>query len=201
MLYDLVCNAFILVFKLFYRWDVRGTENLPEEGAAILCANHISWWDPPLVGCLAWPRRVHFMAKAELFKLPVLNIALPRLHAFPVKRDTADRRAIRTALEVVKNGDLLGLFPEGTRSKTGELLPPQPGIGLIAQKSGSPVIPIAIIGPYRLFKPIKVIIGKPVELPAEITEGSEKKTRAEMLEDIAGLIMEEIGRLIAENRE
>lgn len=141
------------------------------------------------------------MAKAELFKLPVLNIALPRLHAFPVKRDTADRRAIRTALEVVKNGDLLGLFPEGTRSKTGELLPPQPGIGLIAQKSGSPVIPIAIIGPYRLFKPIKVIIGKPVELPAEITEGSEKKTRAEMLEDIAGLIMEEIGRLIAENRE
>lgn len=201
MLYNLACKAFAIVFKLIYRWDVRGRENLPKDGAAILCANHISWWDPPLVGCVAWPRKVHFMAKAELFQLPLFNIVLPRLHAFPVKRDTADRKAIKTALEVVKSGNVLGLFPEGTRSKTGELLPPQPGIGFIAQKSGSPVIPIAIIGPYRLFKPIKVIIGKPVEIPAELTEGADKKGRAETLENIAGLIMQEIARLIAENRE
>jgi 1-acyl-sn-glycerol-3-phosphate acyltransferase len=191
MLYNVICSTAILLFRVLYRWDVRGRDNLPVDGPVIICSNHISWWDPLLVGSVVWPRKVHYMAKAELFKLPVFSFVLPRIHVFPVRRGAADRKAIRTALDVVKNGQLLGLFPEGTRSRTGDLLPPQPGVGLITQKSSAPVLPIAIVGPYRLFRPLRVIVGKPLDFSGY--QG--KKARAEVLDEIANTIMKEIGTL------
>ncbi len=191
MLYNVICWAFIQVFRFIYRWDVDGRENLPVSGPLIICSNHISWWDPPLVGCVAWPRHVHFMAKEELFRLPVLGLIFRMVKAFPVKRDSADRKAIKKALDVLRNEEILGLFPEGTRSRTAELLPPQPGVGLITHKSGAAVVPVAIIGPYVPFKPIRVRIGKPLDF----SEYYEKKAKAELLEKIAGTIMEEIDLL------
>jgi 1-acyl-sn-glycerol-3-phosphate acyltransferase len=190
MIYVIIRQLFKWVFQTLYRWRVEGSENLPEDGAYILCSNHISWWDPPLVGNLTH-RTVRFMAKEELFRKPVIGFIMPRLNAFPVKRDSADRRAIKTALDTLKDGGILGIFPEGTRSKTDELLPPQPGVGLIAVKSEAPVYPVAIIGPYRLFHPIHVRIGAPLTFP----EFYGTKTRAEHLDLVTGRIMAEIDRL------
>ena len=144
-----------------------------------------------MVGSLIRNRQVRFMAKEELFGIPVFSQILKGIQVFPVKRGSADRRAIKTALEILKNGNILGLFPEGTRSKTDKLLPPQAGVGLIALKSEAPVVPVAIIGPYRLFKPLKVKIGKPIQF----TEDYGQKAKAEQLEQIAVAIMAEIGRL------
>ncbi len=193
MLYTVICQAFRIIFRFFFRWRPEGRENIPAEGPVILCSNHISWWDPPLVGSLAWPRKVHFMAKEELFRYPVFSVVLPKILAFPVKRDTADRRAIRTALDVLKKGGVLGLFPEGTRSRTGEMLPPQPGVGLITRNSGAVVVPVAIHGPYRLFGPLRITIGRPLDF----SQFSAEKARAEVLEEIAAAIMSEIGGMLA----
>lgn len=190
MFYRAVRQVFTWIFQLFYRWDVTGREHIPPQGACILCANHISWWDPPLVGSLT-KRLVRFMAKEELFSIPVFGKFLPMVHAFPVKRESADRRAIKTALDTLKDGGVLGIFPEGTRSRTDELLPPQAGVGLIAVKSEAPVVPIAIIGPYRLFRPLRIRIGAPITFP----EYYGVKNKAEHLEDVAAKIMQEISRL------
>ncbi|EEG78245.1 lysophospholipid acyltransferase family protein [Dethiobacter alkaliphilus] len=190
MLYKVIRQLFAWIFQIFYRWDVQGRENLPDEGAFLLCANHISWWDPPLMGAVT-SRTVRFMAKEELFKIPVFGKILPKVNAFPVKRDSADRRAIKTALDTLKSGGVVGIFPEGTRSKTDDLLPPQAGVGLIAVKSEAPVVPAAIVGPYKLFRPIQVRIGKPMTFPQHYGT----RVKAEHLEDTAQKIMEEIGRL------
>jgi 1-acyl-sn-glycerol-3-phosphate acyltransferase len=191
VLYNIICVAFIQLFRFVYRWKVEGRENLPAGGPVIICSNHISWLDPPMLGCIAWPRHVHIMAKEELFRIPVFGSIIKRVKAFPVKRDSADLRAIKTAINVVKNGEILGLFPEGTRSRTEELLPPQPGVGLIAHKSGAPVVPVAIMGPYRLFRPIRVKIGKPIDF----SEYYGEKSRVELLDKIAVSIMTEIDAL------
>jgi 1-acyl-sn-glycerol-3-phosphate acyltransferase len=195
MVYRVIRQIFTWIFQIFFRWRVEGRENLPEEGAFILCSNHISWWDPPLVGSLT-KRIVHFMSKEELFKIPVAGKIMPMVNAFPVKRDSADRRAIKRALEIVKNGDVVGIFPEGTRSKTDELLPPLPGVGLIAVKSETPVVPVAIIGPYKLFRPLKIRIGSPISF----NEYYGIKAKAEHLNDVANRIMAEIDRLRKEQR-
>lgn len=193
MIYTVICGVFRAVIRLLYRCQVEGRENIPAEGAVMLCSNHISWWDPPLVAALAWPRKVHFMAKEELFRYPLFAWLLPRVHAFPVKRDTADRRAIKTALKILNQGGVLGLFPEGTRSRTGQLLPPQPGVGLIAQKSLALVVPVAIHGPYRFFRPLQVTVGRPLVF----SEYYEEKAKAEVLEKIAGAILSEISGLLS----
>ena len=190
MLYKVIRQLFVWIFQLFYRWDVKGQEHFPDEGAFLLCANHISWWDPPLMGGIT-RRTVRFMSKEELFNVPIIGKILPLIYVFPVKRDSADRRAIKTALDTLKGGGAVGIFPEGTRSRTNDLLPPQAGIGLIATKSEAPVIPVAIIGPYRLFRPIKVRIGKPITFP----EYYGTRVKSADLEDVAQRIMAEIALL------
>jgi len=131
------------------------------------------------------------MAKEELFKIPLFRSFLLSIKAFPVKRDSADRRAIKKSLEILKNNEVLGLFPEGTRSKTDNFLPPQPGIALIAIKSEAAVLPIAIVGPYRIFRPIRVQIGTPMNL----SEYYDQKISGGQFEQIAGKIMDEVFRL------
>ena len=190
MLYRVIRQIFTWIFMTVYRWDVRGRENIPEKGPFIMCANHISWWDPPLVGALT-KHPARFMSKTELFEIPIMGFILPRIGVFPVKRESADLRAIKTAIDTLKAGGNLGMFPEGTRSRTSELLPPQAGVGLIAIKSQAPVVPIAIIGPYKPLRRLKVRIGKPMMF----TEYYGGKAKSEHLEAVANLIMAEIARL------
>ena len=105
------------IFYGFYRMHVEGAEHIPDTGAVIVAPNHKSSFDPPIVGVAIKNRLVHYMAKAELFKNPVFGWVLRKMGAFPVKRGTVDRMAIKQAVRELKNGHVLGIFPEGTRIK------------------------------------------------------------------------------------
>lgn len=171
-----------------FRIKVEGLEHFPKEGGVLLCTNHISNFDPPVVGVTA-PRKVLFMAKAELFNVPVLKQLLSNFGTFPVKRGGGDREAIRAGLKVLKEGHVLGLFPEGTRSKDGKLGKGQAGAGFFALRSTAAVVPCAIIGPYKSFRTLRVVYGKPIKME----EFREKKINAE---EMTSIIMEEINKLL-----
>jgi 1-acyl-sn-glycerol-3-phosphate acyltransferase len=157
-----ICRLIVrLVFKMLYRYEVTGRENVPEKGATLICANHIHNFDPFMVGSSV-KRPVYFMAKAEIFKYPLIAAFFRQLNAFPVKRGAADKRAIRKSLETLRNEQGLIIFPEGTRSKTGQLQKAFSGAGMIALKEPCVVVPAAVVGPYKLFRKVKVIFGKPV---------------------------------------
>lgn len=191
-LYPLGKALVTILLRPLYRIKIIGKENFPKEGGVLLCTNHIDNLDPPVVG-LVCPRPVHFMAKEELFKAPILKSVLPRVHAYPVKRGMSDRQALRNTLSLLKSGNVVGLFPEGTRSKTGELQKGLAGAGFFALRGNALVMPCAIIGPYKPFKRLKVVYGKPIDM----TEYRENKTSPE---DATALIMEEIRKLIEANK-
>lgn len=111
MLYTILRIIFAVFFQILFRAKTYGKEHLPAEGPVILAANHMSNWDPPLLATFL-PRPVSYMAKIELFEHPVFGAAIRRCHAFPVKRGAADRGAIKAAINVLKQGRVLGLFPE-----------------------------------------------------------------------------------------
>ena len=150
MLYGFLRFVFRLIFYILFRARVYGCENIPAEGAVILAANHASNIDPPLMASLI-DRPVSYMAKIELFENPIFGAAIRRCHAFPVKRGESDRGAIKTAVAVLKEERVLGLFPEGTRSKTGELQKAEAGVALIAAMTGAPIVPVAILNTHRIF--------------------------------------------------
>lgn len=192
MTYYRVFRAFFrFIYKFFFRWHVIGADNIPKEGPVILCANHISLWDPPLLGS-GIERQVHFMAKEELFRIPVISFLLTKFGALPVKRGAGDRGAIRATLKLLEDGKIFGIFPEGTRSKTGELGPGLSGVAMFGLKSEAAVIPVAIIGPYRLFKPVTIIYGTPIDL----SEQRERKGNSETLKETTEIIMKHIQALI-----
>lgn len=180
------------VLSPVYRIEIIGRENFPKEGGVLLCTNHIHNFDPPVVGITA-PRTIHFMAKDELFSVPVLGKLLPRINAFPVKRGLSDREALRKGLGLLRDGKVLGLFPEGTRSKTGELGKGLAGAGFFALKTDALVVPCAIIGPYKAFSKLRVIYGKPIDM----TELRQRKASADEATEI---IMDEIRKLIQQGR-
>lgn len=190
-LYRFFRGCFRLFFSTVYRWRVIGAENIPAEGPVILCSNHISLYDPPLVGC-GIERQVHFMAKEELFHIPVISFFITKFGAFPVKRGAGDRSAIRNTLKLLADGKVLGIFPEGTRSKTGEVGTGLTGVAMFALKSDAVVIPVAIIGPYRLFRPITIVYGKPLDLSAQRSV----KADSETLKQTTEYIMQSIKALI-----
>lgn len=138
-----------------------GKHHVPLNGAVILCSNHSSLWDPPI---LASPlsRKVHYMAKSELFRIPIFNKIIAQLGAFPVKRNGISKESIKTALHLLSEGKVIGIFPEGSRKVT--IGAAQKGAASLALKSKATLIPVAIVGNYRLFKPMKVIYGSPLDL-------------------------------------
>ncbi|MGV2620296.1 UNVERIFIED_CONTAM: lysophospholipid acyltransferase family protein [Halobacillus marinus] len=179
-----VCSA---IFYPMFRIKVIGKENIPADGPVIISANHISNYDPPVVGITS-SRNIYFMAKEELFEKRFIGGILKRVHAFPIKRGMRDRNALRKGLDILKEGNALGLFPEGTRQKNGEIDQGLAGAGFFALRSEAAIVPCAIIGPYRKFKPLKVVYGKPIDM----TEYREKKASAQVVTD---RIMEEIRQL------
>lgn len=184
---------FTIVFRILFRCKVTGAEYIPLQGGVIIAANHLSLWDPPLLGIFS-PRPIHFMAKAELFKIPVLGRIFKKLNAFPVRRGAADRSAIKTSIALLQSEKCLGVFPEGTRSKTGKLGTAEPGIAMLAVKTGAPIIPAAIIGTNKVFHcktilpQFEVRFGKPIMVPAG-------KLDKETLEKITQVMMCEISNL------
>ena len=149
------------------RVKVSGREFLPRTGGFIVACNHISYYDPPLVGsCVNRP--MNYLAKKELFKNSIISKILQWCHALPVRRGTIDRSALDACRTALQSGQGLILFPEGTRSKTPELLPPKPGIGMIAVGAQVPIIPAYVQGSNRLSECItfrsrlRISFGEPI---------------------------------------
>lgn len=162
--YRVACGVVHVFYSLIYPARVEGLQNLPETGGCIVCANHFSGHDPLYLAANLRHRMLHFMSKIELFKFKPLAAILRAVGAFPVDRGHNDLNAVRTALKLVADGHVLGVFPQGTRSKDNTPTPMLTGVAMIALRAGRPVIPVYIGGPYRLFRRTPVRVGKPVEL-------------------------------------
>ena len=162
------------VFRMYFRGRVQGAERVPKEGPLVVVANHASDFDPPiLANCMRRP--VSFMAKEELFKVPVLAPAIRLYGAYPVKRGSADRSAIREALKQLDQGWAVGVFLQGTRTQDGRIPQPKLGAALIAAKAQAPLLPVSIWGTQRILPkgrkmprsvPLTVRIGEPIAAPA-----------------------------------
>lgn len=172
-IFYIICRFFLYVFlKMFFFFKTTGRKNLPRRGGCIIASNHLSYFDP-IVLSVASPRILSFMAKQELFEKGWFFPGLIRaLNAFPLQRGSADMKSIRFAINTLKNGGTLIIFPEGTRSKEGKVIEPQAGVSMLAAKANVPVIPTLIEGTdmaipvhakkISLFKPIDVHFSKPM---------------------------------------
>lgn len=162
-LYALGYVFFLALYKTVWRVRVAGRENVPREGGLIIAANHASWGDPPLVGC-TMPRVIHFLAKQELFEVPGFGWLIRQVNAVPIKRVERDVGAFRTAQRILARGGVLIVFPEGTRQRAGGLGRPKAGVGMLAAKTGRPVVPVYIHDTHHLlsFRRIHVYYGAPM---------------------------------------
>lgn len=173
--------------KIMGGFEVRGRERLPRKGGALVCSNHVSYLDPPALGAGILPRRSYYFAKKELFSNPVFGYFLHKHYAFPVDRGAVDREAIRHAIEVLKKGELLVLFPEGGRSPDGTLQPGNIGPALIASKAGVPIIPAALKETDKVLPlhgglhrgTVQLDFGDPIDISAY---GSGRLTKEQMQE-------------------
>mgnify|MGYP001320403539 CR=1 FL=1 len=188
-----------LLLFLLIRWQVRGRENVPDQGAILVVANHLSVFDPPLLGA-GLGRRVVFMAKEELFHPRFQGYFIRSLGAFPVRRGGRDRKALSQAGRVLADGLALVMFPEGRRSKNAQLQPAFAGSALIALRSGVPVIPVGITGTERikgvawwLRRPRVIVnVGCPFYLPSA---GSSPVTKVELTR-LADYMMGRVAELL-----
>ena len=185
------------------RMQVIGLKNIPRKGGVLICANHVSYGDPPVLGAAA-PRQLHYMAKIELFQVPVLGFLIKKVGAFPVQQRTADRAALKTAMKYLAKGEVVAMFPEGQRIYGGQLGEALPGVGMIALRAKAPVIPTALIDTDKLLPPhkllprfahVKVVFGEPVVL-----DDLYEKSGREAVEEVGKRIMAAIGELIEKHR-
>ena len=174
---------------------IEGAENIPTHGPAIIAPNHVSHTDPPLIAITNKRRPVTIMAKEELFHIPVIGPYIRALGMFPVNRGSADRAALKVALDALANGRLLVIFPEGTRGDGVTLQEPERGLGLMAMKSGAPVIPAYIHGTSKMMPRggkihrarVGMVYGKPI-LPQDYTgKGAGDQLATDVMNSIAAL--------------
>lgn len=161
-LYNITKIVASLIFRLIYRIEVHGRENIIKDGRLILCSNHTNNLDP-LILSIVFPRQVCWMAKKQIFKNKIVAYLLNKIGTFPVDREESDLSAIKNALRVLKADGVLGIFPEGTRVKEINIENAKPGIALISIKSKSPVLPVYIEGNFKPFSKIKVSFGKLID--------------------------------------
>jgi 1-acyl-sn-glycerol-3-phosphate acyltransferase len=172
---------FITQTYLIGLFHVVGAENVPSSGPLIVCPNHSATLDPPLVPAFVPRGDTWSMAKSEYFKGPIIGWLFRRYHAFPVVRHTADRAALKRSLDLLKAGEVLIIYPEGTRVESGLLAKPEPGAGFIAQKAGCPIVPVGLTGtreclPKGAWWPrrtrVTITFGKPFTLAVKRTDGT-----------------------------
>ncbi|WP_301859468.1 1-acyl-sn-glycerol-3-phosphate acyltransferase [uncultured Megasphaera sp.] len=186
--YGLIRRIFNFVTYTLIGLQVVGEEHIPQKGPFIVVCNHASYFDPPLLGTAMRHHLIHFMAKEELFRNPIMNWFLRYMNTFPVRRGTIDRRAVIESFRVLKKGEVLGIFPEGTSKYQGTLGKFHDGFAGIAIKAGVPVLPAAVIHSRSLPKktgPVKIIFSEPVMPPPDPNAGKEQvRSFSEQIRDI-----------------
>lgn len=193
LLEHIVKDVLKVYFGIFYKVRIKGMENIPKEGGLIMCANHVGRLDMFFIAYRI-KRLVHFMAKAELFNNPVVKWFLLNVGAFPVKRGTGDIGMAKTVYKLLKNGEMVGIMPEGTRTKGKEHVKAKPGAVMFALSSDVPIVPVGISGSYKFFSEVKVNIGKPYKL----TIPGDRKPTQEELSELSDELMAKIYALVEE---
>lgn len=188
-------------FKVFHRFRVHGLEHVPADGAFLLASNHVSFFDPPALGCRL-PRNLHYFARSTLFE-GAFGKLITALNSIPVNRDGADATSFKRALKTLNKGFPLLVFPEGTRSPNGSLQPPRRGVGLMACKAQVPVVPARVFGGFEAFgkgrktpKPgarLTVVYGPPLSIE-DVDPGRGEPNRYDL---VAKAVMEAIESLHA----
>ena len=191
--------VFGFILLVWTRREVVGLKNVPRRGPVILASNHVNLLDPPLLAFLL-PRRIVYMGKIELWKTPIIGPLYGLVGFIPVQRFGADLAALRKAEKTLRQNQVLGMFPEGTRSRKPGLGKGQPGTAIIALRSGAPIVPVAVTGTagvavprsfFRLTR-VRVVFGKPFELPKD------RRLSTELVEQCTERIMKEIAVLLPE---
>lgn len=190
--------------RMYFRLEARGLENVPRRGPVIIAANHVSYLDPPVIGCLV-PRVVNFLARDTLFRSRIFGAILLKYQAVPVDRESG-AAGLRAILERLHTGGAIIVFPEGTRSLDGQLLPAKPGVGMTVLKSTAPVVPVRVVGSFESFGrhrwfpwPRKIIVcfGAAEAFVAAREEAATctKPRLKQMYQQVADELMARIGRL------
>ena len=184
-----------IILTVLYRVEFIGRENVPLKGAALLCANHPGELDMFFIGCKI-KRIVHYMAKEELFKNPLVSAFITWVGAFPVKRGKVDIGAVKKAYTLLSKGHIVGILPEGTRvgKKDRKNVKVWPGAAMIAVNANVPVIPVGVNGDYKLFSKVRVVFGKPYYLEVDRNKKYTKEEFSQMSRDI----MDKIYSLVEE---
>lgn len=200
--YDVFVWMFHPLAKIVFKTQYIGRENVPKTGSLIIASNHRNSYDPGLIAA-ARVRKIHYMAKLELFNLNKLaSWMLRHLNAFPISRGTGDQRSLNYAIRLVEDGKVLGIFPEGTRSKDpdGKMLPPKAGIALIAKATHADVLPACIYfeGKSKFRKKITVRFGEVI--PYEELGLTDESNMSE-IKDASRLVMGKIGELLEKGHE
>lgn len=178
---------------IIYRPKVYGQENVPTDGGAIICPNHVHAMDSVII-VTTNKRKVHFMAKEELFKNGFIKWIANVFGIFPVKRGGRDIDAIKTSLKILKNNGLLNIFPEGTRNGFSKGVKPKNGAILIAEKAKVPIIPVGVQGSFKPFTKVKLNYGKPIYV--ENLDVQDRKA----VDEFTKKVMEEVVRLTNEQK-
>ena len=197
LIYELVSKLFVFpIYKFVFKGHLIGRDNIPQKDSFIMVSNHGSLLDPPLLGH-ALGRNISFMAKAELFKIPILGFVIKACGAYPVKRGIADKNTIKTACKKLLNNNCIGIFIDGTRQKNGRVNKPKQGAALLAFKNQKLLLPVAIVNSHRLirfkfgmpfFSKIVIKVGKPVQPPQSLSKDELNSVTLHLQENINNLI-------------
>lgn len=199
--YNIAKGLLYGLFKLVYRVKIEGRENIPQGGAFVVCANHISNLDPPILG-VCMPFQLTYMAKEELFKNKFFGKLISSLGAFPIQRGNGDIGALRSAIRILKDGRKMVIFPEGGRSDGTHLRIGKPGAALIAVKAEVGILPVGIVGNYKPFRKMKIRIGKIISLDEYFGKRLESSEFKRITDDeIMPAIAELAGVKTYENRD
>ena len=196
-IYQLVSYLFVLpIYRFVFKGYLIGENNIPQKDSFIMVSNHGSLLDPPLLGH-ALGRNISFMAKAELFKIPLLGFVIKACGAYPVKRGIADKNTIKTACLKLSNNNCIGIFIDGTRQKNGRVNKPKQGAALLAFKNQKLLLPVAIVNSHKLirfkffiplFSKIVIKVGKPVQPPQSSSKDDLNTVTMQLQDKINNLI-------------
>jgi len=190
-LYKAASILFYFYMHTIYDVEYIGRGNMPKDGAVIVCANHKSAADPLLLGGIL-ERPLHFMAKQEIFKNKFFSWVLREIGAFPVNRDSVEMSSFKHALGVLKNGEVMGIFSQATRTEEIDENAGKAGVALFAARSGATVVPVGISGNYKWFSKMTINMGEPIDFK----EYEGKKLRTPELEELTKEIMSKVKQLV-----